>query len=206
MATTTRLTVDSIPKRVPLPDGSGDLLAEADAFRLVESDRHLIHAGGLIAPAKLQLIRRKEDGHMKYELAVSNGGDATAGGPMTLHLGSHTSLEPSKLSGLRVAKHVVKPKGESVLKAVANSDGDYADVVVIQVHEKAPGALGAIGGGATVAVAFQDQAEAKGWFVYLSSCLGILDEAEGGTFEALCAKSAAGHEAHVLSDLHGAVA
>jgi hypothetical protein len=67
--------------------------------------------------------------------------------------------------------------------------------------------LGAVGlAGAKVAVGFQEAAEAKGWHLYVSAVLGVVDEAEGRTFESMCAKAAGGHQAHTLGALYEGLA
>lgn len=63
--------------------------------------------------------------------------------------------------------------------------------------------LGLIGrSGHKVALAFEDQSEAKGWFLYLSAVLGIMDDQDGNTFQAMCAKHAGGHQAAALGDVY----
>ena len=55
------------------------------------------------------------------------------------------------------------------------------------------------------ALGFADGNEARGWHLYLSAALGIVEESEGRTFEALCAKEGlAGHAAHKLGAMFSA--
>jgi hypothetical protein len=79
---------------------------------------------------------------------------------------------------------------------------------VFEVKRAADNALlGAIGKTGGVALGFSDANEARGWLLYLSAVLGVIDEAEGKTFEAMCAKAgAAGHEAQNLGPLYSGLA
>jgi hypothetical protein len=118
--------------RTELPDG-GALLAEADAYRVLEGGR-LAQSGGMVAPAKLRLVRNKAAGnHVRYELVVepADPDDTAAGARVVVQLSARTSLAPAKLSGLRHGKHAVKPKGEPLAKAVLNSPGADIDLVSV---------------------------------------------------------------------------
>ncbi|KAI8463051.1 MAG: hypothetical protein J3K34DRAFT_445470 [Monoraphidium minutum] len=201
------LTAEDVPARSELPDG-GALLAEADAYRVLEGGR-LVRFGGLVAPQKLRLVRHKRAGRVAYALRIEPTEPGGSGGkPLEIELNARTRLTPARLSGLKHGKHVLKPAGESVASAALNSTGSDIELVVIEVTQKASNPLLALIGrsGAHAALGFDSPSEAKGWHLYLSAVLGVVDEADGRTFEAMCAKhSAAGHQAHTLGAMFDAM-
>ncbi|KAF8067110.1 hypothetical protein HT031_002157 [Scenedesmus sp. PABB004] len=192
-------TVDSIPARSKLPDGS-HVLAEAHAFVVLERGATR-HCGSAVNERLVQLLRLPTGGSGRvpqFQLVVHPREADGAGGGEALRvpLDGSCRISPA-LRKLRAESHFVKKDGESLLRAINTQDGDDIKLYVFDVNHPS---------GVVffdflrvkqkcVGLGFRNVKEALGWYVYVAAVCGLMSPGDPDFSRAIGGQGLADHAA-----------